>query len=154
MLKMRLFLLLSATLPAALRAQTILYKSCPGCWNPDSLGNHRVVIRYDGPAAVAHAHIPWRLRTPDPAAHRIIVQDANTGTRILNAATGMLTRESGDVFFEPVSGKGLYYIYYLPYRNEGRSNYPKGIYWRPDSTASAGWLGRLKRDLPDNCNVV
>ncbi|HXB94307.1 MAG TPA: glycoside hydrolase domain-containing protein, partial [Puia sp.] len=32
---------------------------------------------------------------------------------------------------EPASGKGAYYIYYMPYRNEGRSNYPKGVYLSP-----------------------
>lgn len=51
-----------------------------------------------------------------------------------------VTKERGDIYFEPASGKGTYYIYYQPYRNEGRSNYPKGVYWKPDSTASEAWL--------------
>jgi hypothetical protein len=127
--------------PSALvNAQTIPYTSCPGCWNADSLGNHRASIRFDGPGNTAHVLLPWRRRDGDPAGHRIIVQDAKTGARVMNATPVLISRESGELLFEPVAGKGLYYIYYLPYRNEGASNYPKGIYWRPDTTASAEWL--------------
>jgi Family of unknown function (DUF6067) len=121
-------------------ARGIKYTACPGCWNADSLGNHRVVVRFNGPGTVARTIIPWRRRDADPAGKRIIMQDAATGARILNVRTGPITRESGDIVFQPVSGKGIYYVYYLPYRNEGRSNYPKGVYWRPDTTAEQGWL--------------
>ncbi|HKO82376.1 MAG TPA: glycoside hydrolase domain-containing protein, partial [Chitinophagaceae bacterium] len=40
--------------------------------------------------------------------------------------------------------KGIYYVYYMPYKNEGRSNYPKGIYPGHETTASDGWLSQLK----------
>lgn len=154
MQKMRLLALPLLMLVIVARAQEIPYVSCPDCWNPDSLGNHRACVRWNGTGAVAHAYLPWRLRIADPAAHRIIVQDAKTGSRIANAATGAITRESGDIYFAPVSGKGMYYVYYLPYKNEGRSNYPKGIYWRPDTTASQQWLTSLRRDMPANCTVT
>jgi hypothetical protein len=154
MLKTLLFILLSVSLSLAGRAQSLSEQPCPGCWNPDSLGNHRVVVRWNGPGAVAHAHFPWRLRIADPAEHRIIVQDERTGSRVMNASAGKLTRESGEVFFEPVSGKGLYCVYYLPYRNEGRSNYPKGVYLRADTTASAPWKAALNRAAPVNCSVT
>jgi hypothetical protein len=75
---------------------------------------------------------------------RLIVQDSATGKLILNKTAGAISRESGEIFFEPISGKGLYYIYYMPYRNEGRSNYPKGVYWKPDTTATTGWLNQVK----------
>jgi hypothetical protein len=132
----------------------IKYTACPGCWNADSLGNHRVVVRFNGPGTVARTIIPWRRRDADPAGKRIIVQDAATGARILNVRTGPITRETGELFFEPVSGKGNYYVYYLPYRNEGRSNYPKGVYWRPDTTASPQWVKALNRDVAINTKVT
>jgi hypothetical protein len=132
----------------------IPYSACANCWNADSLGYHRVIVRFEGAGPIARVIIPWRRRDSDPAAKRVIVQDAATGERIGNATTGTLTRSSGEIFFEPVSGKGLYHIYYLPYRNEGRSNYPKGIYLRPDSTATAPWLGKISRDQPVNCTVT
>src|SRR6185437_10874977 len=128
MQKRHLFIFLCISLAFATHAQNIPYTSCPGCWNPDSLGNHRAVIHFDGPGTVAHVRIPWRRRDPDPASHRIIIQDGNTGARINDVTAITLTREAGELAFRPTSGKGTYYVYYLPYRNEGKSNYPKGIY--------------------------
>ena len=121
------------------RAQ-LSYTNCPSGWNPDSLGNHRAVVRYNGSGPVAHVVIPWRRRDNDPGNKRVIVQDSATGARVLNVVEGVVARESGEFFFEPVSGAGNYYIYYLPYHNEGRSNYPKGVYWRRDTTADAKWV--------------
>ena len=124
---------------------------CAGCWIRDSLGNQRGVVRYGGDrsgvaggsAGVVRVVIPWRRRDEDAAKKRIIVQDSATGVRVRNVWVRSVTREAGDILFEPVSGRGCYYIYYEPYRNEGRSNYPKGVYWRPDTTASSDWLRRV-----------
>ncbi len=135
-------------------AREISYSSCPSCWNADSLGNHRVVLRFNGPGTIARTIIPWRRRDADPAGKRIIVQDAATGARILNVRTGPITRETGELFFEPASGKGNYYVYYLPYRNEGRNNYPRGVYWHPDTTASPQWTNGLRRDIAINTTVT
>jgi Family of unknown function (DUF6067) len=126
-------------------AQQPVHTVCPGCWNADSLGNQRVIVSYPGGGAgMAEAVIPWRRRDEHPEGKRIIVQDSATGARVRNVAVRSVTRELGDIVFEPVSGRGAYYIYYLPYRNEGRSNYPKGVYWKPDTTADAGWLEKAK----------
>jgi hypothetical protein len=139
MQKIGLLLCILLALSVIGKAQ-LSYTSCPGCWNPDSLGNHRAVVRYNGTGAVAHVVVPWRRRDSDPGGKRVIVQDSATGARVLNVI-GAVTRESGEFFFQPVSGAGNYYIYYLPYHNEGRSNYPKGVYWRSDTTADAKWVG-------------
>lgn len=139
MQKIGLLLCLLLALSVIGRAQ-LSYTNCPGCWNPDSLGNHRAVVRYHGTGTVAHVVVPWRRRDNDPGNKRVIVQDSATGARVLNVVDGAVTRESGEFFFEPVSGAGNYYIYYLPYHNEGRSNYPKGVYWRRDTTADAKWV--------------
>jgi Family of unknown function (DUF6067) len=140
-------------LSAVGRAQ-LSYTNCPGCWNPDSLGNHRVVVRFHGTGTVARVVVPWRRRDSDPASKRVIVQDSATGARILNVVEGAVTRESGEFFFQPVSGAGNYYIYYLPYHNEGRSNYPKGVYWRRDTTADVNWVGSLRMGVPINTVVM
>src|SRR6185312_6894568 len=137
------FLLLS--LEAA--AQAPLYSECQGCWSADSLGNHRVAVRYRGvEGGVAHVIISWRRRDTQPESKRIIVQDSATEARVMNVALRSITRETGDILFEPVSGKGTSYVYYMPYHNEGRSNYPKVVYWRQDTTASAGWMQRVGRE--------
>ncbi|HWB90646.1 MAG TPA: glycoside hydrolase domain-containing protein [Puia sp.] len=151
----RFFLfLISLTLCSLIKAQPLQYSTCPGCWNPDSLGNHRAVVRFDGPGPVAHVKIAWRRRDRDPAGHRIIVQDGRTGARINNVKALAITREAGELAFQPSSGKGTYYVYYLPYRNEGRSNYPKGVYWQPDMTASREWLAGIGKIPALNCRVA
>lgn len=128
---------------AKAQSPTIKHTNCPGCWNPDSLGNHRALVRFGGTGNIARVILPWRRRDQHPEEKRIILQDGQTGKLILNKTTVNISRESGEVFFEPVSGKGIYYIYYLPYRNEGRSNYPKGVYRKADTTASAEWLSSI-----------
>ena len=127
-------------------AQKIPYTNCDNCWNPDSLGNHRVALEYNGAGNIAKATIPWRRRDYNPELKRIIVEDAKTHQKVLNVKTGTLNREYGNIYFEPVSGKGTYYVYYMPYKNEGRSNYPKGVYLSPENTASSEWLNAVEND--------
>lgn len=120
--------------------QTLNYKYGIGEWNADSLGNHRVVLKYDGTGNTAKSIIIWRRRDEQPQLKRIILQDAKTGAKINNYKTGIFNNEKLELWFEPTSGKGLYNLYYLPYKNEGRANYPKGVYLAPENTASDGWV--------------
>ena len=107
--------------------------------NRDSLGNHRVVVVVDKDNEVAKVVIPWRRRDDHPENKRIIIQDAKTSRKVLNHIEKSISRESGEIYFEAISGKGIYYIYYLPLRNEGRSNYPRGVYLKPENTAETNW---------------
>ncbi len=136
------------------QAQQLAYGVCNDCWQRDSLGNHRVVMQFSGSGNVAHAIIPWRRNDDNPQEKRIILQDAKTKKKILNVDILSLNREKAEVYFQPVSGKGEYYLYYLPYVNEGSSNYPKGIYQKPEHTASAEWLNSLVKTTPVNVNVL
>ena len=108
-------------------------------WQPDSLGNHRAVVQVFNNGSVARADLEWR-RQDDAAAKAVIVVDAKTGNRILNVKTGDLSHEKGVVYFEPVSGPGIYYIYYMAYKVTARSNYPEAVYLKPENTESAEWL--------------
>ncbi|MEP6927484.1 MAG: glycoside hydrolase domain-containing protein [Ginsengibacter sp.] len=121
----------------------INYGSGNNSWNPDSLGNHRAVVEFNGTGKIAKAIIPWRRRDEDPQNKRIIVEDAKTQQKILNVKSATLNREYGEIYFDPASGKGTYYVYYMPYKNEGRSNYPKGVYLKPENTASEEWLSSI-----------
>ncbi len=144
------FFLFIFMFPGVLPAQDIKYTDGNDSWNPDSLGNHRAVVHFNGKGKVARVLIPWRRHDDSVAGKRIIVQDPVSGNKILNVMTGRLDNEAGEIFFEPVSGEGDYYIYYMPYRNEGRSNYPKGVYLRTENTASTGWLASLTPSIPFN----
>ena len=130
----------------SLHAQNSPALSTQPKWNADSLGNIRAVVRVtengpgkvgsdsssnvaDGP--VARVIIPWRRPDGHPETKRFIIQDSSTGELVTNTAAGHIDNESGEIWFQPRSRKGIYYIYYMPYRNEGRSNYPKGVYLAP-----------------------
>ncbi len=128
----------------AIVAQKIPYTNCNNCWNPDSLGNHRVVLEFNGTGNIAKATILWRRKYDHPELKRIIVEDAATHQRVLNVQIGEINRVFGNVYFEPLSGKGTYYVYYMPYKNEGRSNHPKGVYLSPENTASPDWIGMFQ----------
>jgi hypothetical protein len=136
---------------ATLVAQKVPYTNCNNCWNADSLGNHRAVLKYNGTGKIAKATIFWRRRDENPELKRIIVEDAKTKQKVLNVKIGTLNREYGDIYFEPLSGSGTYYVYYMPYKNEGRSNYPKGVYLAPENTASEDWLNAVEneKNIPD-----
>lgn len=121
-------------------AQVMKYSVPSQGWNTDSLGNQRVLIHAVGSGKVEHVVIPWRRRDFNPEMKNIIVVDATTQQRIKNVKRGTITRESGELYYEPVSGAGDYYVYYLPYQTVGRANYPKVVYPAPIETADPGWL--------------
>ena len=137
--------------PVWIHAQSINYTVCNQCWLSDSLGNHRAVVKFNGAGNVAHALIEWRRRDTDPQLKRIIVQDSATSKLIEHVLVLKNSREEGDILFEPISGKGIYYVYYMPYKNEGRNNYPKGVYPRPLTTENSSWLKQARADIyPEN----
>ncbi len=150
--------ILCAALLAALAAQTTARKPAAvrrtpppaaigpswgtGSWDADKFGNHRVVLEVSRPAEAVRAKIPWRRRDVDPDKKNLIVVDAQTGARVTNVSRVSITREAGEIVFQPVSGKGRYFVYYLPNVGSGRSNYPKVTYPEPEDTAQADWVAR------------
>ena len=111
-----------------------------GTWDADSLGNHRVVLQVDHNAEAVLARIPWRRRDLHPEKKRIIVVDSASAREVADVAVLRATRESGEIIFHPVSGKGTYYVYYLPTVGSKRSSYPKISYPEPRPTAGTAWL--------------
>lgn len=135
---------------SALSAQEITYTDGNNSWNADSLGNHRVVVQFNGDGKVARVTIPWRRRDDNAADKKIIVTDAQTNQLILNVVAKNITSEQGDIYFEPASGKGTYYIYYMPYKSEGRANYPKGVYLTSVQTAAQDWVSAVDYTMLPN----
>lgn len=152
-MKKILFTTLFAGLTGLLSAQDIPYTNGNNSWKEDSLGNHRAVVQFNGAGNIARLVIPWRRNDENPALKRIIVEDAKTHAKVLNVHTGEINNEKGEIWFEPVSGKGRYYVYYMPYKNEGRSNYPKGVYLPAEHTASTEWEQSLTNQTPVNAVV-
>jgi len=113
-----------------------------GSWPEKGHGNHRAVLRVGGKGDAVWAHIEWRRRDRDPEARDIRVFDATTGERVLNVARASVTREAGDLVFQPATAPGEYHVYYLPY-NPGVANFDDpGTYFAPEDTADREWLAR------------
>jgi hypothetical protein len=132
----------ATALCATALAQEIPYRI--GTWDADSLGNHRVVIYVESNQTrdAVRVHIPWRRRDKDPESKRIVIVDAATGKEIRNVLRVSVSREEGDLVFQPLTVPGEYHVYYLPTVGTKRSNYPRITYPRPDSTAQQEWLWR------------
>ncbi len=139
-----------------------------GKWDSESgVGNHRAVVRVEalplGNEAVAKAkgkrpmlapeptkaaeatriRIPWRRRDIEPEKKAVLVVDATTGVRLTNVYVLAVNREYGDIIFEPRTVPGDYYIYFMPYKSEGRKNYPNVKYDQPRDTADPLWLAAI-----------
>jgi hypothetical protein len=132
----------SLLLPVFVSAQTVAYHIGNQTWDPDKLGNQRAVVTVTGEGKVAEVTVPWRCRkvTPD---QQVIVIDAKTGQRISNVVVNNMGRYQGTVAFEPVSGSGKYYIYFLPYELKKPVNYPNAVYNKMTKTASSDWEASL-----------
>ncbi|MCD8292801.1 MAG: DUF6067 family protein [Prevotellaceae bacterium] len=111
-----------------------------GSWDAASLGNHRVVVAVDKRADAVLATPRWRRRDTNPLAKNIIVVDAATGNRIANVTRFGITRERGEIAFQPATVPGEYYIYYLQNVSSGSENYPTVTYPPFETTADDAWL--------------
>ncbi len=125
-------------------AQEIKYTVANNDWNPDSLGNHRVILSVDSKGSNAvKAVINWRRNDQHPENKQLFVVDATGDKRIYNVKVEKIDRESGTIYFQP-SASTKYYVYYMPYQVNGRSNYPNAKYLKPAETASADWLASIQ----------
>ena len=125
-----------------------------GVWNADSLGNHRVVVAVDRPSDAVVAKLEWRRRDLHPEQKGIIVIDAATGKRVTNVSPLAISREKGEIAFQPSTVPGKYYIYYLKNISKGKW-YPTVTYLPVQHTASEEWLqknrlnGKKSPKLPE-----
>jgi hypothetical protein len=131
-----------ASQPGARRPATLAPADVPyalGTWDADTLGNHRAVLQVESSGDATVATIPWRRRDPSPELKNVLVYDERTGQRIPNVLVRTVTREAGTIVFQPTSGVGRYFVYYLQNAGSGRSNYPKVTYPPFENTAAPAW---------------
>jgi hypothetical protein len=112
-------------------------------WDPDIFGNHRFVLEVNQPADAVWAHLDWRRRDQNPQDKDLTVVDAHTGLQIRNLVLVHIGRDNGDLLFQPQSGPGEYYVYYLPYKGKPRSSYPKVSYPPPHADADPSWIEKI-----------
>lgn len=128
-------------------AQVLPYTT--GQWNPDSLGNQRIVVTVAKAAPAVLCNIPWRRKDINPQEKEILIYSQNGNRLVTNVMRIDITRESGKLIFEPIAGPGVYYLYYLPYKSSG-GNYPRVTYLKPVDRCETGWKAKNgdERGLP------
>ncbi|MDB5091250.1 MAG: hypothetical protein JWR09_5244, partial [Mucilaginibacter sp.] len=131
-------------------AQQIKYISKNNDWDADSLGNHRVVLTLQNAnTSIAKAIINWRRNDQHPENKQLFVVDSATNKRIMNVSVAAINRESGVLYFEPLKGNKKYFVYYMPYKVDRKSNYPNVKYLKPQQTAAEDWT----QSLANNKNI-
>ncbi|MGZ3873006.1 MAG: glycoside hydrolase domain-containing protein [Mucilaginibacter sp.] len=125
-------------------AQELKYTVGNNDWDADSLGNQRVILSFDEhDTSTCKAIINWRRNDLHPEAKQLIVVDALTDKRIRNVQIESIDRESCTLYFK-AKRSSTYYVYYLPYKIDRKSNYPNAKYLRPKETADPAWLASIQ----------
>ncbi|ASU35410.1 glycoside hydrolase domain-containing protein [Mucilaginibacter xinganensis] len=122
-------------------AQQIKYTTKNNDWDADSLGNHRVVLTLQkANTHLAKAIINWRRNDHHPETKQLFIVDSASGKRVMNVSVTGINRESCVLYFEPDAGNKKYFVYYLPYKVDRKSNYPNVKYMKAQPTAADNWL--------------
>ena len=131
-------------------AQQIKYITKNNDWDADSLGNHRVVLTLQNTnTPIAKAIINWRRNDYHPETKQLFVVDSATNKRIMNVSVAAINRESAVLYFEPSQGDKKYFVYYMPYKVDRKSNYPNVKYLKAQPTALDDWA----QSVANNKNI-
>jgi hypothetical protein len=119
-----------------------------GQWNSQGLGNHRAVIYVEKAADAVRVIVPWR-RLDNVEDKALILIDAFTDQRVNNVYSTALNKDYGELVFEPVSGEGNYYLYYMPGKvNDSRMWwFPYPEYEKPSDTFDINWKKRTTDNI-------
>ena len=124
-------------------------------WKADMQGNHRAVVEVTGAKEqkAVQVYLPWRRPDLRPETKKVVVVDAQSGSEVKNVSVSDFSAESATVTFEPVSGDGIYYVYYLPYKyrkgwNDARYGKPWNDYLPPVYEADEAWKSGLTAAVP------
>jgi len=121
-------------------------------WDEDSLGYHRIVIHNKTDADAVFVEIPWRRRDKEPWNKAVILTGNKPEEVIDNIICLSSYNEKGRFVFQPAYGAGDYFLYYLPGKMKGRSNYPTVTYPPLLQTADNAWIEL--HDLEDSVSVA
>ncbi len=113
-----------------------------GQWESQGLGNHRAVIYVGRPSDAVKVQVTWR-RLDHVEEKNLILTDALTGQRVTNIFCTVKNKDFAEIVFQPVSGEGIYYLYYMPGRITGRWWHPDAVYEKPENTYDPEWKNRI-----------
>lgn len=115
---------------------------------PEKFGNHRAVIHVTKPANAVLLNFQWRRSDANVAERMFLIVNAETGDTIKNIQRINVNNDICNIKFGPVTKKGRYYFYYLPYIVQtghgfyGRNYYPK------ENVPNVTWLKSLSKKIP------
>lgn len=136
-MKLTFFSLIMLFFCAYSYAQEINYVSKNNDWDADSLGNQRVVLTIENTdAKIAYASIDWRRSDLNPENKKIILVDSTTNKPV-KVEVASVNRETGLLYFEPVKDHAKYFVYYLPYKVNRKSNYPNVQYLKSEQATNS-----------------
>jgi hypothetical protein len=135
-----LILAIIISLPSVLRAEVtrINYSVPLKVWDQD-LGNHRAEIKVETPGNTAYVILLWRRRDSHPEQKCLIITDEQ-GKEMKNIYRININREFGEFIFQPESGAGTYYVYYMPFHGKKNSGWFDGDYLKPETAPDSGWV--------------
>lgn len=107
---------------------------------PETFGNHRYRIVVPEAADAVWLHLDWRRRDPQPETIGMVLYDAASNQPISNMIPVHVSREFGDVVFQPVTGPGEYFLYTMPYERTGPFYSFSVKYREIQTTADPKWL--------------
>ena len=126
-------------------AQQIKYVTKNNDWDADSLGNHRVVLTLQNANThIAKAVIAWRRNDYHPELKQLFVVDSATNKRVMNVSVAAINREACMLYFEPNTGDKKYFVYYMPYHVDRKSNYPNVKYLKAAQTVANDWVQSIE----------
>ena len=126
--------------------QSIEYRI--GTWDSEKWGNHRVLIKVESEDKIVGVRIPWRRPDLNPEAKGVFILSAETGDSVDNIFIKEISGERGLIAFEPVSGQGLYEVYYMKYEGTTRAPYPVISYVSQPEPADEAWQKDAERKWP------
>ena len=138
MKKTFLFLQTLFTFVAASYAQEFRVAQTP--WEPNGMGNHRVVVQAAASETPVYIDIPWR-RTDENPEQKLVRVFNGAGAEVLNVKPFEVTAEKGRFLFEAKTA-GTYYFYYLPFNAPTGYFDDPGTYFPPNYSADPAWLAK------------
>ena len=135
--RLLLFALILLLVTAFLYGDDIKYGI--GDWDADKFGNHRIVVQVDDVSKAALVKVQWRRRDLEPEKKDVIIIEAATGKEVESKYLKSLSREVGEIVFQP-DKVGKYYLYYMPYTVSGSKNYPTVKYHPARNQGPKAWL--------------
>ncbi len=106
----------------------------------ESFGNHRAVLYIGKPSEVVGLDFSWRRHDAAIANTRFLIVNAETGDTVKNVRRIEVTPEQCRIQFGPVTEKGTYYFYYMPYRVQFETGFCRGGYLPPEAAPAGEWL--------------